>query len=76
LINDILNRGAKVIVYSPEEIEPIEGVALHVYSGLPLGFAASGIPFIFIPQMAAITHSAVLGNDPDKPKGLEPWIKL
>jgi len=76
LINDILNRGAKVIVYSPEEIEPIEGVALHVDSGLPLGFAASGIPFIFIPQMAALTHSAVLGNDPDKPKGLEPWIKL
>jgi len=76
LINDILRRGAKVIIYTPEEIAPIEGVALQVNSGMPLGFAASGIPFIFIPQMAAITHAAVLGNDPDKPNGLDPWIKL
>ena len=76
LIRDILGKGAKVVVYTPEKIAPIEGVALQVDSGLALGSAASGIPFIFIPQMAALTHSAVLGNDPDKPNALDPWIKL
>ncbi|MCL1896164.1 MAG: SIS domain-containing protein [Clostridiales bacterium] len=76
LIRDLLGKGAKVVVYSPEETAPIDGVALQVHSGLPLRSAASGIPFIFVPQMAALTHSAALGNDPDKPDALDPWIKL
>ncbi|MCL1896869.1 MAG: SIS domain-containing protein [Clostridiales bacterium] len=76
LIRDIIKKGATVVVYSPEETAPINGVALQVFSGLPLISAASGIPFIFVPQMAALTHSAVLGNNPDKPHELDPWIKL
>jgi fructoselysine-6-P-deglycase FrlB-like protein len=76
LIRDIIkNRGARVIVYSPQEIEPIDGVALHVSSSLPLGPAA-GIPFIFIPQIAALTRAAALNINPDAPDQLSAWIKL
>ncbi|MCL2165302.1 MAG: SIS domain-containing protein [Oscillospiraceae bacterium] len=76
LISDIIkNRGARVIVYSPEEIAPIEGVSLHVTSSQPLG-AAAGIPFIFIPQIAALTRADALNVNPDKPDQLTAWIKL
>ena len=76
LISDIIkNKGASVIVYSPQKIDPIEGAALHITSGLPLGPAA-GIPFIFIPQIAALTRAAALNVNPDAPDQLSAWIKL
>ena len=77
LIRDIINnRGARVIVYSPQEIEPIDGVSVHVSSSLPLDAASAGIPFIFIPQIAALTRATALNTNPDAPDQLTAWIKL
>ena len=77
LIRDIIdNRGAKVIVYTPQKIEPIDGVMLHVTSSLPVDAASAGIPFIFIPQIAALTRAAALNVNPDAPDRLSAWIKL
>jgi fructoselysine-6-P-deglycase FrlB-like protein len=76
LVKDLIKNGATVIVYSSEEIEPIDHVALHVYSGEALDPAVMGIHFIFICQIASLTHASITGIDPDNPENLSPWIKL
>ena len=76
LVKDLTKNGSTVIVYSPEKIEQIDNVALHVYSGEALDSAVAGIHFIFICQVASLTHASVTGIDPDHPENLAPWIKL
>ncbi len=76
LIKDIISRGAKVITYSAEEVEKIEGVSLQINSGISLDNAVSGIPFIFIPQALAYYKAEKNGIDADNPDGLTAWIKL
>jgi len=76
LVKDLIKSGATVIVYSQEEIEPIDHVALHVYSGRALNPAVMGIHFIFICQIASLSHASITGIDPDNPENLSPWIKL
>jgi fructoselysine-6-P-deglycase FrlB-like protein len=76
LVSDLIKNGATVIVYSSEEIESIDRVALHVHSGGALDPAVMGIHFIFICQMASLAHASVTGIDPDNPENLSPWIKL
>ena len=39
-------------------------------------FAVNGIPFIFIPPAISYYKALERGVDPDRPSGLEPWIKL
>lgn len=76
LVNDLIRNGATVIVYSPEEVAPIDNVALHVHSGAAFDPAVMGIHFIFICQIASLTHASVTGIDPDNPENLSPWIEL
>jgi len=76
LIEDILSRGAKVITYSAEELEKIDGVSLQISSGMGLDSAVYGIPFIIIPQLLAIYKAEQKGINPDNPDGLAAWIKL
>lgn len=76
LVNDIINRGAMVVSYSSMPMEEIEGVKLHVTSGFELDSAVCGIPFIFISQALACFKAEAMGINPDKPDGLEAWIKL
>ena len=76
LIRDIVKKGAKVVVYTDIEVEKIDGVELHVYSGSGMEHVLRGIPFIFIPQMISYYKAVKMGVNPDKPDGLSPWIKL
>jgi fructoselysine-6-P-deglycase FrlB-like protein len=76
LVKDSIKNGATVIVYSSEAITPIDHVALHVYSGETFDPAVMGIHFIFVCQIASLTHAAVTNIDPDNPENLRPWIDL
>lgn len=76
LICDVVKRGARVVVYSSEQLDPIDGVSLTVSSGMSLDSAVSGIPFILIPQVIAYFKSVNKGLNADEPAGLAPWIKL
>ncbi len=76
LVNDLIKRGAAVITYSSNPMEKIPGVKLHVTSGTELDDAVRGIPFVFISQALAFYKSEIRGTDPDKPDGLNAWIKL
>ncbi|WP_175471294.1 hypothetical protein [Fontibacillus panacisegetis] len=41
-----------------------------------LDVAVQGIPFIFIPQIVALTNAERQGINPDQPDGLVAWVKL
>ncbi len=76
LVQEMVQRGAKVITYSDEKLEDIEGVKLQVTSGVKLDSAVQGIPFIFIAQAAAYYKAAKRGINPDNPDGIVAWVKL
>ena len=76
LIGDVVKNSAKVVVYTDTEIEPIEGVELHVTSGFKMEHVLRGIPFIFVSQMLSYYKAVKSGVNPDQPDGLSPWIKL
>ncbi len=76
LVKDIVCKGAKVVVYTDEPIPSIEGVTLHVTSGLSLEHAVQGIPFINLSQLIAYYKAVETGSNPDQPNGLSAWIKL
>lgn len=76
LIKDIVKKGAKVIVYSNTGIEDIDGVLLQVSSDARVDYAVRGIPFINICQMVSYYKAIGRNVNPDKPTGLDAWIKL
>ena len=76
LVKDIVRKGAKVVVYSDEPIPSIEGVVLHVNSGLSLDNAVQGVPFINLSQLISYYKAVQKGTNPDQPDGLAAWIKL
>lgn len=77
LMKDIKSRGATVIAYADRAgIVDQETVDLAVVSGAELDIAVQGIPFIFIPQIVALTKAERLGINPDSPDGLTAWVKL
>lgn len=77
LMKDIKGRGATVIAYADRAgIVDQETVDLAVVSGAELDIAVQGIPFIFIPQIVALTKAERLGINPDSPDGLTAWVKL
>lgn len=76
LVKDVLCKGAKVVVYTDEAISNIEGVTLHVSSGMQLDNAAQGIPFINVSQLISYYKAVQTGSNPDQPDGLTAWIKL
>ncbi len=76
LVDDIIKKGAGVVTYSSMPVEKIDGAELHVTSEAELDRAVQGIPFIFISQALAFYKSELMGTNPDKPRGLEAWVKL
>ena len=76
LIQDLVKRGAKVTVFSDEELDDLEGVFLNVWTGVEMDSAVRGIPFVFIPQILAYYKAERKGLNPDNPEGLVSWVKL
>jgi len=76
LIKDLVKRGAKVVVFSGEQPEALEGVRLTIWTGFEMDSAVRGIPFIFIPQILACYKAKIWGLNPDNPEGLVSWVKL
>lgn len=77
LMQDIKARGAKIIAFSDRASSiPTELVDLAIVSDHQLDPAAQGIPFIFIPQIAALSSAERQGINPDQPDGLVAWVKL
>lgn len=77
LMRDIKGRGATIIAFT-DRVDAIstEHVDLAVISDNHLDIAVQGIPFIFIPQIVALTSAERQGINPDQPDGLVAWVKL
>ena len=77
LLRDLKGRGARVIAFAGSaELVPAELTDLSIVTESPLDVAALGIPFIFIPQIAALVAADRKGTNPDQPDGLVAWVKL
>jgi glucosamine--fructose-6-phosphate aminotransferase (isomerizing) len=77
LLRDIKARGATVIAFADRAgVITEEHVDLAVISDHKLDIAAQGIPFIFIPQIVALSSAERQGINPDQPDGLDAWVKL
>ncbi|MFC5451555.1 SIS domain-containing protein [Paenibacillus aestuarii] len=77
LMRDIKGRGATIIAFADSaEAIPADYVDHAVVSDHRLDIAAQGIPFIFIPQIVALTSAERQGINPDQPDGLVAWVKL
>ncbi len=74
LIQDIQMRGAKLISLS--STNTCYGSQWNVRLPSYQNFAVLGIPFIFVPQMIALYKALDKGINPDRPAGLDPYIKL
>ncbi|WP_068618984.1 phosphoheptose isomerase family protein [Paenibacillus tuaregi] len=73
LVRDIKERGATVIGFADRAgVLPHEFLDLAFTTEQPL----DGIPFIFIPQLAALASAERQGINPDQPDGLVAWVKL
>jgi glucosamine--fructose-6-phosphate aminotransferase (isomerizing) len=77
LMQDIKGRGATIIAFGDHlSVVPADTVDLAIISDSELDIAAQGIPFIFIPQIVALTSADRNGINPDEPDGLTAWVKL
>ncbi|GIP21621.1 SIS domain-containing protein [Paenibacillus sp. J22TS3] len=77
LVRDIKERGATVIGFADRAgVLPHEFLDLAFTTEQPLDTAVRGIPFIFIPQIAALASAERQGINPDQPDGLVAWVKL
>ncbi|WP_337031573.1 SIS domain-containing protein [Paenibacillus illinoisensis] len=77
LLRDIKERGATVIVFADRMAGiPQEFFDLAITLDHTLHPAVRGIPFIFIPQIAALAKAKRHGINPDQPDGLVAWVKL
>ncbi|MBU9735518.1 SIS domain-containing protein [Diplocloster agilis] len=80
LIRDLQQRGGTLVTVSaseePDRKEELPGVDANVEIGGYTGWIASGISFIFVCQILAFEKAMALGQNPDKPKGLDAFITL
>jgi glucosamine--fructose-6-phosphate aminotransferase (isomerizing) len=77
LMHEIKSRGAKIIAFGDHaSVVPTDAVDLAIISDSELDIAAQGIPFIFIPQIVALSSAERHGINPDEPDGLTAWVKL
>lgn len=77
LLQDIKKRGATIIALSDRDSSALAGIAdLAIPSEHQFDPAALGIPFIFIPQIAAIHQAERAKLNPDQPDGLAAWVEL
>ncbi|MFW6270255.1 MAG: SIS domain-containing protein [Bacillota bacterium] len=75
LIEDLQQR--KVMVVSVGE-QPEEALKSDIHVQTPgfNNYGVMGIPFIYVPQIIAYYKAVERNINPDKPKDLDPWIKL
>ncbi len=73
-IRDVLAKGCSVVVLS-DRPAGIDGV-VNVVAGDMGTHIARGLPFILLNQLVSLAKSSFTGANPDKPDGLDPWIKL
>ncbi|WP_018750247.1 SIS domain-containing protein [Paenibacillus sanguinis] len=77
LMQHLKDRGATVIAFADRaDVLPHDLVDLAITTDQPLDAAVRGIPFIFIPQIAALSSAERHGINPDQPDGLMAWVKL
>lgn len=76
LMEDIVKRGATLVIYSDQPVGKIEGAALQISSETSLDPAVHGIPFIYLPQTLSYFKAESIGINPDNPDGLVAWVKL
>ncbi|MNN84121.1 hypothetical protein D3C81_2012460 [compost metagenome] len=77
LMRDIKDRGATIIAFTDHaDAIAAEHVDLTIISDNKLDAAVQGIPFIFIPQIVALTSAERQGINPDQPDGLVAWVEL
>lgn len=75
MVQDVMARGSIVVTIS-DQAENLYGAAGHVQITGVEDFAAWGILFIYVAQMAALLKALALGGNPDQPQGLDAYISL
>ena len=76
LLEDVAKKGAELLVVSDTPLDGLPDRALNVRFGGSLPHAARGLPLIQAVQHIAYWRAVTDGVDPDRPEGLDPWIKL
>ena len=76
LVCDLVKRGAHVIVVSDAEVPRIDGVYATLTFGCSLNQGVVNAIMLPVAQLFSYYRALKLNKDPDKPEGLEAWIKL
>lgn len=76
LVCDLVKRGAHVIVVSDAEVPRIDGVYANLTFGCSLNQGVVNAIMLPVAQLFSYYRALKLNKDPDKPEGLEAWIKL
>jgi len=76
LIRDFVSKGCKVVVCKDDSVKDIDNVRLNVTYGAELDDISAGIPFVNVSQMISYYKAEQKALNPDKPEGLDAWIKL
>lgn len=75
LIDDLVKKGATMVVSTDDSYDAIKNIDLHVKHP-NVGNIAEGLPFINIAQLIAYHRAILLKLDPGNPDGLDAWINL
>ena len=77
LIEDLVNRGAKVIVLHTSKYEHVTGTRIEVELNAEHATSVvAGFQLLVTAQLLAYHKSLAKGLNPDQPKGLDAWIRL
>ncbi len=76
LVKDAAKTGGMVVALTNGNVEGLEGAALQISIGKPLGMQASGLFFLCLAQLLAYYKALQMGFNPDAPHDLDAWIKL
>lgn len=75
MMQDLKSHGSTIVTVSSEQ-RNLYDVDAHICIGDIQDYGAMGIPFINAIQILALEKALVLGNNPDAPTGLDPFISL
>jgi fructoselysine-6-P-deglycase FrlB-like protein len=70
LIKDLRAKNAEMVTFSDVWADA------EISFGSKLSHTVRGIPFILLCQLISYKKAGAVGTNPDKPDGLDPWIKL
>lgn len=75
MVKDVIEHGGSVITVSDIPGNPY-GATAHLQVKEIEHYAAWGIPFIYVAQMASLLKAINMGGNPDAPTGLNAYITL